>query len=232
VKRLAGALGLALLATAAGAVALAALLQGVADNARAPSAVRADVTFVRGDTRTAAVLLAWRDVVYLETAGGFRALVRPGKAVVARDRHPVVAPLRAAVPDTDVLVEELPFAGVPLEFPQIHDEGPEGIVVGGAPATRSLYVLIVRTIDPDQRVVTVSKYYKDDIATLFKFRRDRGFVQVDGHSRPTDLEVQDFVENSTTRVTLRWTTTPELPHDLFTPKGLRAPSGLTIAAAG
>ena len=219
-------------AAPARAIDLPALLEGVRQNARATTPVRADVVFTRGETRTPGVLLAWRDVVYLETASGFRALVRPGKTVVVANGHPVHAPLRTPVPGTDFLVEELPFAGVPLAFPQIHDEGPEGVVLAGAPAVTSLYVLVVRTIDVDRNVVTMTKYYKDDIATLFKLRRDSAFVQLDGHWRPGALEAQDFTDNSTTRATLAWKAAGELPRALFTPKGLRAPSGLTIPAAG
>jgi hypothetical protein len=221
-------LGLSLVAANAEGVALAPLLGAVADNARAEGALRADVTISRGDTRTGAVLLAWREVLYLETAAGFRALVRGSKAVVVQNGHVVRAPLRTQILGTDLLVEELPFEGVALHFPQIQDEAPDGVVVSGAPEDKSLYVLIVRTIDPDQHVVLATKYYKDDIATLFKLRRDRAFTQVDGRWRPGEVEVQDFTEQSTTRLTFEWKAAPELPHALFTPEGLRRPSGLAV----
>jgi hypothetical protein len=221
-----------LAAAPAGALDLPALLDGARQNARATVPVRADVVFTRGETRTPAVLLLWRNVVYLETAGGFRALARGAKAVVVQDGHPARAPLRAQIPATDVLVEELPFEGTPLAFPLIQDEPPDGVVVAGAPAGESLYVLIVRTIDPERHTVTVTKYYKDDIATLFKIRQDRGFVQVDGHWRPTEVEVQDYPAQSTTRLTLTWKVAPDLPRTLFTPAALRRPSGLTFPASG
>ena len=85
-------------------------------------------------------------------------------------------------------------------------------------------------IDPERHVVLVTKYFKDDIASLFKMRQDRAFTQVDGHWRPAEVEVEDFSEHSTTRLALGWKAVPELPRVLFTPKGLRAPSGLTITA--
>ena len=221
-------LGICLVASSAGAVTLAPLLEAAADNARAPSALRADVTIVRGDARTSAVLLAWRNVLYLETAGGYRALVRGSKDVIVQGGKVIQAPLRTLIPGTDMLVEDLPFEGVPLRFPQIHDEAPDGVVVAGAPEGKSLYVLVVRTIDPERHVVLTTKYYKDDIATLFKIRQDRDFTQVDGHWRPTGVEVQDFTDQSTTTLTLTWKVAPDLPRALFTPAGLRRPSGLTI----
>jgi hypothetical protein len=226
--------GVVLLACAAkaAAIVLAPFLQSVADNARAPSAVRADVVLARGDERTAAVLLLWRDRLYLETAGGFRALMRNGKAVVVDHGHPVRAPVRTAIPGTEVLVEDLPFAGVPLAFPQIHDEGPDEVVIGGAPAVPSLYVLIVQSIEPEKKVVVTTKYYKDDIASLFQMRRDDQFLDVEGHWRPGTIEIQDFTEQTTTKLQLAWKLAPELPRALFTPHGLTRPSGLTIAPPG
>jgi hypothetical protein len=170
-------------------------------------------------------------VLYLETADGFRALVRGSKAVVVRNGHPVPAPVRTQIPGTDLLVEELPFAGVPLSFPLIQDESPDGVVVAGAPEGESLYVLVAHTIEPERHVVTMTKYYKDDIASLFKLRQDRAFTQVDGHWRPGEVEAQDFAEQSTTRLTLTWKPAPELPRALFTPRGLRGPSGVVLPPA-
>jgi hypothetical protein len=228
VRTLVGLLVVAFVATA-GAVALGPFLQSVADNVRAPSAVRADVVLTRGSERTGAVLLLWRDRLYFETAAGFRTLVRHGKGIVARGGRPVKAPIRTQIPATDVLVEDLPFGGVPLAFPQIHDESPSEVVIGGAPAGESLYVLIVLTIDPEKVTVVTTKFYKDDIATLFKMRRDRNLALVDGHWRPTVVEIEDFTTQTSTILTLGWKVAPEVPTALFTPRALTRPSGLTIS---
>ena len=143
-------LALLLASTHASAVEVGALLAAVSDNTPAPNALRADVVVARGDTKANAVLLAWRDILYFETADGFRTLVRPHKAVIVQDGHPVRAALRTQVAGTDILSKNLPFAGVPLRFPQIH--GWAGVVVvGGEPAAPSLYVLVVRPIDPERR---------------------------------------------------------------------------------
>jgi hypothetical protein len=229
-RMLPGLLAVALVAGPVGAVVLASLLDAVAGNARAARALRADVVISRGDARTTAVLLLWRDVLYLETAG-FRALVRGDKAVVVRGGHAVRAPVRTLIPGTDLLLEELPFAGVPLRYPQIQDEGPGEVVVSGAPEGPSLYVLIARTIDPERAIVVSTKYYKDDIAVLFKMRQDRAFTRVDGRWRPGEIEVEDFSEHSTTRLALAWKLAPDLPRAVFTPRGLRGPSGLMLPAA-
>jgi hypothetical protein len=210
---------------------LAPLLAAVSRNARCSTPTRADVTFVRGERTSTAVLLCSGHHWYLETDTGFRALSHPHKQVVLRDGRAVRAGVRTLIPNTDWLLEELPFDGARLTFPQVNDDGPEGVVVAGESMDPSLYVLLVRTIDPARAVVTDSKYYKDDIATLMKVRHDADFVQVGGHWRPGRIELEDYVERSITRMTLAWRTVPELPRALFTPAGLLRPSGLTLPAA-
>ena len=207
---------------------LAPLLVAVTRNARCPSPARADLRLVRGKETTSAVLLCAGRTWYLETASGFRALARAHKQIVLRDGHPTRAGVRTQIPNTDLLLEELALENVHLSFPQVNDEGPDGIVVAGDTTTPSLYVLFVRTIDPARAVVVNHRYYKDDIATLMKNRHDRDFVQLDEHWRPGRIEIEDYVEHSTTTITLTWRTMPELPQSLFTPAGLTRPSGLTL----
>ena len=223
-----------LLLLAAAAVAtptpLAPLLVAVTRNARCPSPVRADLTLVRGKDTIGAVLLCAGRTWYLETTTGFRALARANKQLVLQGGHPARAGIRTQIPQTDLLLEELTLDGVRLSFPQVNDEGPDGIVVAGDTTVPSLYVLFVRTIDPERAVVVNHRYYKDDIATLMKNRHDRDFVQLDGHWRPQRIEIEDYVEHSTTTITLTWRAMPDLPRSLFTPAGLTRPSGVTLPA--
>lgn len=225
-----GCLLLAGVATSAAATPLAPLLVAVTRNARAQTPVRADLTIVRGGQTSTAVLLGWRNTWYLETAGGFRALARANKQVVLQKNHPVRAPIRTQVPGSDLLLEEIAFDGARLAFPQVNDESPEGVVVAGESATKSLYVLLVRTIDPERNIVTDSKYFKDDIGTLTKIRHDDRFVQVDGHWRPQSISIEDYWEKSTTTITLQWKVVPEMPIAVFAPSSLRRPSGIALPA--
>ena len=207
---------------------LVPLLAAVSRNARCSSPVRADLTMVRGDRTTTAVLLGMGRSWYLETSSGFRALSHPHKQIVGSKGHPVRAGVRTIIPNTDWLLEEISFDGAQLAFPQINDDGPEGVVVSGEAVDKSLYVLLVRTIDPNRNVIINARYFKDDIATMMKNRDDDDFVQVDGHLRPQRVKIEDYVEHSITKITLTWHALPELPRALFTPAGLTRPSGLTL----
>lgn len=225
-----GSLMVALTGQPVQAGALAPLLANVTRNAHCPQVARADLVMRRGNQTITGVLLCAGAVQYLETSTGFRAVSHPHKQAVIQKGHPVRAAVRTQIPGTDWLLEELAFDGLQLAFPQSNDEGPEGVVVSGEARDPSLFVLFVHTIDPERAVITDSKYYKDDIATLMKVRRNESFVQIDGHHRPQRVSIEDYVEHSTTTITLTWRSVAELPKALFKPSGLRHPSGLTIPA--
>lgn len=222
------ALLLVLAPVAAHASTLAEILGAAALNARFPAPARADVRFERrwGDTTTSTsgVLAARGRTVYLEIEGGTRALIRPGRIVVAGPRGPRLAELGTALAGTDLLLEELaPFASDRLTTPQISDEGPLGVVVTAAPAPPSAYVLLVLTIEEERGTVVKTQYYRDQISELVKIRREGGYTQVDGRWRPTEVTVENFRDKSSTRMSLVWRAAPTIPAELFTPAGLRGP---------
>jgi hypothetical protein len=166
--------------------------------------------------------------VYVEVKDGPRALVRPGRTLVAGNDPPAEAPLDARLADTGVLLWELaPFRADALAVPQISDDGPGGLVVTGAPATPAPYVLLVYTIDRERRTIPRTQYYRGSIGNLARMRRNEGFTEVDGHWRPTEVVFDDLVEKTTTRLSLAWRPAPEAPAVLFEPAGLERPSGLT-----
>lgn len=207
------------------------VLRAVASNARAPQPLRADGQITRdGAAPVAIVLLARGDRVYLETSTGTRALIRPGRAVVRAAAGPVRAEPDAPLPDTDLLLLDLaPATAGDLAIPQVSDDGPAGVVVTGAPARPSAYVLLVETIDPEHRWVVRTKYYRDTVTNMVKMRRDTGLVEVAGRWRPGRIAVERFRPPSETTITLAWRDAPDAPPAVFTLAGLRAPSPLTLA---
>ena len=222
------AIVLLLAATTARASSMAEVLGAVALNARFPGPARADLRIERraggATTSTRGVLAARGRTVYVELEGGTRALVRPGRIAVAGPGGPRLAEPAAPLAGTDLLLEDLaPFALRRLTTPQISDEGPTGTVVTGAPAPPSAYVLLVLTIEAERGAVVRTQYYRDAISELAKIRRDAGFVQVDGHWRPTDVTVESFRDKTATHLSLTWHPTPDLPAERFTPAGLRGP---------
>jgi hypothetical protein len=179
-----------LIAAAAGAVALPELLARIAAGARAPAPLRADGRLaLAGGVAHPIVLLARGGAVYVEVRDGVRALVRPDRIDVAGGGD-ASAPLAGS----DLRLEDLrPFAADSLRFPQVSDEGPDRVVVTGAPARPSAYALLVHTIDPARAVVVATQYYAGTVSNLVKRRHDGGWTprrrsparRVPARSRPT-----------------------------------------------
>lgn len=205
------------------------LLRPVASNARAPKPLRADGQITReGAAPVGVVLLARGDRIYVQTSTGTRALIRPGRAVVAGAGGLTRATPETPLPGTDLLLFDLaPFTAGDFAMPQVSDDGPAGIVVTGAPARPSAYVLLVETIDPDHELVVRTKYYRETVTNMVKMRRDFDPVEVGDRWRSTRITVEAFRPPNTTTFTLTWREAPETPPAAFTLRGLRAPSVVT-----
>lgn len=215
--------------TPASAAAVSALLAAVAANGHFAIPTRADVTIERRQdehvTIGTAVLVGRGQTLYVEARDGTRALVRPSKIVVREHGRAVRARPGARLGATDVLLEDLvPVGPWIMKVPQVSDEGPMGTVVTGAPAIASVRVLVVLTIDPEAHAVTRTKYYEKSISDLAAFRRDEDFAEVDGHTRPTRITIDRTRDETATTLGLVWHAAPQTSRDLFTLRGLRAPS--------
>jgi len=209
---------------------LAEILAAVAANARFEVPARADVRIEEpaAGSSAPAILLGRGRVLYLETREGTRALVRPGKVLVAGPRRVEKARPGARLGDTDLLLEDLAvFTASTLKVPLVSDDTPAELVVSGAPADPSAYALLVFTIDRERRAIVRTLYYSGLVGNLTKVRRDGGFVQVGGHWRPGEITVESPRQGTTTRLTLAWREMPDAPPALFEPTGLRRPSGLS-----
>ena len=215
------------LATTSHASDLATLLEQLAHNARFEPSMRAEVRFEtpRPDgARTSSLVLYGRGrTVRVETPEGLRALAKPGKCVSAA---PAAAPRvvrEQVIGGSAFLLEDLvPFTAGDLRVPLISDETPALVVVTGEPRPPSPYVLLVHTIPSGRPLVTASKYYRWEVSNLTKMTRVQDAVQVAGHWRARVIELQDLGPGGdTTTVTFSWHEQPDLPPELFTPRGLR-----------
>jgi len=210
---------------------LSDLLQAVATNARFESPARADVHIACGEGCTVSgkpvVFVGRGDALYVEVKDGQRALVRPGRIVVAKDGKAVDAPSGAKFADTDLLLEDLTvFTPGALRVPQISDDGPAGVVVTSAPSSPSAYALLVNTIDRERHAIVRTLYYRDMINNLTKTRRNDAWVRAAGGWRPGEIVVETMRQETTTRLTLAWTDAPDVSADLFEPAALERPSTL------
>jgi hypothetical protein len=228
-RRALATLGVAMVAVStADATSPSELLATVAANARFPTPTRANVKIDHTQdgktTTTVAVLIGRGQTIYVQTADGFRALVRPSKIVVRVGRR-----IRRATPGlrlagSDLLLEDLiPVTPAFMKMPQVSDDGPTGVVVTGAPGFPSARALIVLTIDPDSHAVSRIKYYEKSISDLVAFRRDEDPVDVAGHARPTHITVERSRDGSTTALTLAWHPDPEATPASFRLGALRQP---------
>ncbi len=220
-------LAVTLLPAAAEAVSLSELLAAVAATARFPTPARADVRVERGGAVTELVLVGRGRTVYLETRDGFRALVRPQKAVVGGADGARRAPVGTALPGTDLLLEDLAvFSVTSLRVPMVSDEGRDEVVVSGAPSAPSAYAFLVHRIDPTAARIVRTQYYRDSVSNLVKMRHDGEVVEVAGGVRPAASTVEDLRARTTSRLAWRWRVLDALPPRLFTLRGLREASGL------
>jgi hypothetical protein len=215
------------LAGAAWATEASDLLAAVAFQAQAPRLLRADLRIEReGAAPVEAVLLEDGQRRYLETKNGTRALLSPGKVLVARGGSVVRAGADATLDGSDVLLEDLaPFGNRAIDVPQVSDAGPTGTVVTAAPRRPTAYALLVYTVDPERDVIVQTKYYRDTINNLVKMAKFADFVTVAGRRRPGTMTVETFrPAPRTTRIVFRWREAPDIPPAVFTTAGLRAPS--------
>jgi hypothetical protein len=222
--------GFATLPATGDAETVGALLAAVSSNAASATPVRADVRVecTPACAPASLVLVARGDTLYVEAADGLRALVRPGDVLVRQGERSTAAPPDSALGDTPLLLEDLRvFAADALRVPQISDDGPEGVVVTGAPVRGSVYALLVYTIDRDRHVITKTQYYRDSISNLVKIRRDSGFTKVAGQWRPGEIVVERLRDQRRARLALTWREAPAAGAALFEPKGLEAPSEVT-----
>jgi hypothetical protein len=163
-------------------------------------------------------------VVRLETASGWRALVKASKVVVAASGKAPRAAMEAPVPGSALLVADFaPFVAGALRVPQISDDGPLGVVVTGEPRPPSPYALMVYTIGHDTPVVNTVKYYRWEINNLVQMTRVRQWTQVSAHHRPQVVDIQDIASGKTTTLTFTWEARPDLVAGPFVPSGLANP---------
>jgi hypothetical protein len=204
-----------------GAEDVRTLLARAGRAARSPQPMRADGRLERPDAAPLPIVLATRGTsVYVETADGTRALVKPAKAVVSAGGRLRVAPPGTALAGSDVLLEDLaPFTATRLAVPQVSDDGPLGTAVTGAPVPPSAYVLVVATVDSDTAAVVRTKYYVDTVTNLVKMRRDGALADVAGRPRPAEIVVERFRPPRTTRLSLSWREAPGLSLGLAALRG-------------
>lgn len=109
---------------------------------------------------------------------------------------------------------------------QITDESADKILVGMYPTVESGYVYRAYTFDKERTVPTKVQFYAKTLSNLVKLRLDSDHVLVGKKWLPTKIEIQNYSDQSTTRLGLRWTQNAAAPPELLTAASFPATSAL------
>ncbi len=127
----------------------------------------------------------------------------------------------APIAGTPLIPDDVrPFRTSVLRIPQIADETTKTMLVSGAPAEESPYVLVVYLFDREKMVPTRVQYYERTVNNLVRMRRESEFVRVAETWQPTRTEIEHYQTSGMTTIERTWTASPEIPHDLFDPAAL------------
>jgi hypothetical protein len=108
-----------------------------------------------------------------------------------------------------------PFRPATLKMAQIVSDEKQKVLVSGAPAETSPWVLIVHLFDRDKRSSIRTQYYERMINNMVRMRRHGELVRIGNVWRPRQLEVEDYRVGASTTVELEWQSSPTLPAGLF-----------------
>ncbi len=121
-----------------------------------------------------------------------------------------------ALADTSLIGDDFrPFRTATLKTPQIASDTKQTLLVSGAPAEASPWVLIVHLFDREKLRAVRTQYYERTINNMVRMRRDADLVRIGGIWRPRRLEIEDYRVGATTTVELDWQPAPTLPAGLF-----------------
>lgn len=121
-----------------------------------------------------------------------------------------------ALGDTSLIADDFrPFRVATLKTPQIVSETKQTILVSGAPAEPSPWVLVVHLFDRDKLRPVRTQYYERTISNMVRMRRDGDHARVGSVWRPRRIEIEDYRVGTSTTVELDWQPSPTLPAGLF-----------------
>jgi hypothetical protein len=121
-----------------------------------------------------------------------------------------------ALADTSLIADDFrPFRAATLRTPQIVSDTKQALLVSGAPAEPSPWVLIVHLFDRDTLHPVRTQYYERTINNMVRMRRDADLARIGSVWRPRRLEIEDYRVGVSTTVELAWQPSPTLPAGLF-----------------
>jgi hypothetical protein len=126
--------------------------------------------------------------------------------------------LGTAIDDLGIAYEDLSrFVADDFKTPQITDESAATILVGMHPSVESAYVYRAYTFDKEKTLPLKVQFYAKALNNLVKLRVDSDHTLIGKKWFPGTMTIQNFPENSTTRLRLRWSQNASAPLELLAP---------------
>ena len=235
-------LGLLLIATAVATPATAAeidggnlrlLLLGMQDMNTPQTVMRADmdgeldVTGKTTKVQAVAVFAPGKDARwYLQIREpAIRALVLGSDRKVMQQigSKTETVPIGAPIDALGISYEDLSrFIADDFKTQQITDEAADTVLVGMHPAGESAYVYRAYLIDKEKKVATRTQFYAKTLNNLVKVRVDGDHVLIGKKWWPGTIEIQNYPENSTLKLHIRWSQNSTIPPELLAPASFPA----------
>jgi hypothetical protein len=146
------------------------------------------------------------------------ALVLGGERKVMQriGRKTETLPIGAPIPGLPLNYEDLSrFKADDFKLWQITDENPDIVLAGGHPIVDSAYAYRAYTLDKKRTLATKVQLYAPTLTNMVKVRSDADHVLVGKKWLPGTITIQDFAENATATLTLRWTQNASAPPELL-----------------
>ena len=141
-------------------------------------------------------------------------------------------PISASIGNLDISYDDLSrFIESDLKLWQITDESRDKILVGGHAKAESAYVYRAFSIDKERKVILKAQFYAESLSNLVKLRVDDEHILVGKKWQPGKIEIQNFAENSTTTLRLRWQQAATAPPELLAAESFASTKPLPWPAA-
>jgi hypothetical protein len=114
---------------------------------------------------------------------------------------------------------------------QITDEAADHVLVGMYPSVESAYVYRVYSFDKEKTVPTKAQFYAKTLNNLVKLRLDSEHILIGKKWIPTEIQLQNYPDNVTTTLHVRWTPNATAPPELFAAASFPATSPLPATTA-
>ena len=127
-------------------------------------------------------------------------------------------PIGAVIDALDIAYEDLSrFIADDFKTWQITDQGTDTVLVGMHPAVASAYVYRAALIDKEKQVPLRTQLYAKTLNNLVKLRLDGEHVLIGKKWLPTTIELQNYPEDATVKLHVRWSPNAPVPPELLAP---------------